>query len=99
VIGNMINACEQHVGWLADCIDYMRKRGSRILEAEPAAERAWMTHVAEMAERTLFPKANSWYLGANIAGKPRVFMPYVGEGYRFKCAQIAARGYEGFRLT
>ena len=99
VIGNMINACEQHVDWLADCIDYMRKRGSRILEAEPVAERAWMTHVAEMAARTLFPKANSWYLGANITGKPRVFMPYVGEGYRFKCAQIAARGYEGFRLT
>ncbi|KRR16096.1 cyclohexanone monooxygenase [Bradyrhizobium lablabi] len=99
VIGNMINACEQHVDWLADCIDYMRRRGLQILEPEPAAERAWMDHVADMAARTLFPKANSWYLGANIAGKPRVFMPYVGEGYRFRCAQIAARGYEGFRLT
>jgi cyclohexanone monooxygenase len=75
VIGNMINACEQHVDWLADCIDHMRKRGSRILEAEPAAERAWMTHVAEMAERTLFPKADSWYLGANIAGKPASSCP------------------------
>ena len=99
VIGNMISACEQHVDWLADCIGHMRARDLQIIEPEPAAERAWMAHVAEMAERTLFPKANSWYLGANIAGKPRVFMPYVGEGYRYKCDQIASRGYEGFRLA
>ncbi|MBR1280976.1 NAD(P)/FAD-dependent oxidoreductase [Bradyrhizobium sp. AUGA SZCCT0177] len=99
VIGNMINASEQHVDWLTDCIDHMRAQDFRIIEPDPAAERAWMTHVAEMAERTLFPKADSWYLGANIAGKPRVFMPYVGEGYRHRCAQIAARGYEGFHLT
>jgi cyclohexanone monooxygenase len=99
VIGNMINACEQHVDWLTDCIDHMRAQDFRIIEPDPAAERAWMAHVAEMAERTLFPKADSWYLGANITGKPRVFMPYVGEGYRHRCAQIAARGYEGFQLS
>ena len=57
-----------------------------------------MAHVADAASRTLYPKANSWYQGANIAGKPRVFMPYVGQDYRHRIAQIAQRNYEGFVL-
>jgi cyclohexanone monooxygenase len=99
VIGNVIAACEHHVDWLTGCIDYIRERDLSFVEPEPAAEHAWMIHVGEVAARTLFPRANSWYLGANIEGKPRVFMPYVGEGYRFKCAEIAQRGYQGFRLS
>jgi len=65
------------------------------------AENAWVAHVSEVANYTLFPRANSWYMGANIPGKPRVFMPYIGGAgvYRQKCAEIAANGYEGFALS
>ena len=71
------------------------------LLAEAAeAEDAWVEHVNTVADRTLFPRANSWYVGANIPGKPRVFMPYVGGvgPYRKRCDEIAANGYEGFTL-
>ena len=57
-----------------------------------------MAHVNEVADRTLFPRANSWYIGANVPGKPRVFMPYIGPGYRQRCEKVAANGYEGFAL-
>ncbi|MBR0900487.1 NAD(P)/FAD-dependent oxidoreductase [Bradyrhizobium tropiciagri] len=98
VIGNVIHACENHVEWITTCLAGMRAKGQTRIEPEPDAERAWMAHVADAASRTLYPKANSWYQGANIAGKPRVFMPYVGQGYRHRIAQIAQRGYEGFVL-
>jgi cyclohexanone monooxygenase len=67
----------------------------------PEAEDAWMEHVREVGERTLYPRANSWYVGANIPGKPRTFMPYIGgvPVYRRKCEEIAAGGYAGFRFT
>ncbi|MGY4320431.1 flavin-containing monooxygenase [Bradyrhizobium sp. JR3.5] len=98
VIGNVIHACENHVEWITACLDNMRAKGLTRIEPERDAERAWMAHVADAASRTLYPKANSWYQGANIAGKPRVFMPYVGQGYRHRIAQIAQRDYEGFVL-
>ena len=96
----MILACEQHIDWIADCVQYLRDHGFSCIEAEKDAEDTWVQHNNEVADRTLYPLANSWYVGANIPGKPRVFMPYVGgvTAYKKKCDEIAARGYEGFRL-
>jgi cyclohexanone monooxygenase len=101
VLGNMITSIEQHVDWIADCLAHLRSEGIATIEAAPAAEDAWVDHVNETASRTLYVKADSWYLGANIPGKPRVFMPYAGGvgTYRQKCTDIAERGYEGFILT
>ena len=100
VKSQMILACEQHVDWIADCIQYLRDHGFSRIEAEEDAEDAWVQHNNEVADRTLYPLANSWYVGANIPGKPRVFMPYVGgvAAYKKKCDEIAASGYEGFRM-
>jgi len=100
VKSQMILACEQHVDWIADCVQYLRDHGFSCIEAGEDAEDAWVQHNNEVADRTLYPLANSWYVGANIPGKPRVFMPYVGgvAAYKKKCDEIAARGYEGFRL-
>ena len=101
VLSNMIVSIEQHVDWIADCLAYLRSHGIAKIEASPAAEDAWVEHVNAAAELTLYPQANSWYLGANIPGKPRVFMPYIGGVgvYRETCDDIAARGYAGFDLT
>ncbi|MGH2633777.1 MAG: flavin-containing monooxygenase [Tepidiformaceae bacterium] len=98
VLSNMIISIEQHVEWIADCIAYLRDHETGSIEADISAEDAWVEHVNDVANLTLFPKANSWYLGANIPGKPRVFMPYVGGvgAYAEKCREIAAAGYEGF---
>ncbi len=101
VLSNMIVSIEQHVDWLSDCLAHLRSRGLTTIEATPEAEEAWVAHVNEVADRTLYPQAASWYMGANVPGKPRVFMPYIGGvgTYREKCAEIAAKGYEGFRLS
>ncbi|WP_304621450.1 NAD(P)/FAD-dependent oxidoreductase [Roseomonas sp. 18066] len=102
VLTNMPVAIEQHVDWIADCITHLRDNGLRSIEAEPDAAEKWVTHVNEAAAATLLPQANSsWYLGANVPGKPRVFMPYAGGMARYAgiCADVAARGYDGFRLT
>jgi cyclohexanone monooxygenase len=101
VKSQMILACEQHVDWIADCVQHLRDHGFSCIEAGEDAEDAWVQHNNEVADRTLYPLANSWYVGANIPGKPRVFMPYVGGvgAYKKKCDEIAARGYEGFRLS
>jgi cyclohexanone monooxygenase len=101
VLSNMMVSIEQHVDWIADCVAHMRKRGVRTIEATQEAEDAWVEHANEVAHRTLYPLAASWYMGANVPGKPRVFMPYIGGVgvYREKCDEIAARGYEGFRLS
>ena len=96
VIGNVITNCEYHVDWIAECLTHMRRRGLGTIEPERKAQDDWVEHVAEVADRTLFPKANSWYLGVNIPGKPRVFMPYIGEGYRTTCKEIVADNYRGF---
>ena len=98
VLSNMINSIEQHVEWIRDCIATMRERGQTRIEADTEAQERWVAHVRRVADKTLFPRAASWYMGANIPGKPRVFMPYIGAGYRKKCAEVAEAGYEGFRL-
>jgi cyclohexanone monooxygenase len=100
VLSNMVVSIEQHVDWIADCLEALRERGADRIEATAEAEDGWVRHVGELAEGTLYPAATSWYVGANIPGKPRVFMPYVGGvgRYRRECDEVAARGYEGFRL-
>ncbi len=97
VLCNMAVAIEQHVDWIADCIGWMSDRQAGSIEATPAAQDAWVAHVNEVADTTIFPLANSWYLGANVPGKPRVFMPYIGgfPVYRDKCNEVAAAGYDG----
>ena len=98
VFSNMIVSIEQHVDWISACMAYMRAHGLDTVEADVAAEDAWVEHVNQLASMTLYPQANSWYLGANIPGKPRVFMPYAGGvgTYREKCDQVVAAGYAGF---
>ena len=97
----MILAIEQHTDWIADCLAHMREQGFTRIEAARPAQDAWVQHVNEVADSTLYPLANSWYVGANIPGKPRVFMPYVGgfAGYKQKCDAVAGKGYEGFTMT
>ncbi|HLZ83141.1 MAG TPA: NAD(P)/FAD-dependent oxidoreductase [Caulobacteraceae bacterium] len=101
VLSNMIVSIEQHVEWISDCLSHLRDRRLGVIEAEAPAQAAWVAHVNENAAATLYPQANSWYMGANIPGKPRVFMPYVGGvgPYRETCDAVAANGYEGFVLT
>ncbi len=101
VLSNMIVSIEQHVDWIADCIAYMRDRGLDSIEASKDAEDKWVAHVNEVANGTLYPQANSWYMGANIPGKPQIFMPYIGGvgAYRQICNDVAAKGYEGFAMT
>ena len=101
VLSNMIVSIEQHVDWITDCIGYMRDRGFASMEAQQDAEDKWVDHVNEVAHTTLYPQANSWYMGANIPGKPRIFMPYIGGVgvYRQICNDVAAKGYEGFAMT
>lgn len=97
----MVVSIEQHVDWIADCLAYLREGQIASIEATLDAESEWVTQVNEVANYTLFPLANSWYVGANIPGKPRVFMPYIGgfPVYRQRCNEVAARGYEGFALS
>jgi cyclohexanone monooxygenase len=101
VLSNMIVSIEQHVDWIADCIAYMRRCDLATMEANGKAEENWVAHVNEVAHGTLYPQANSWYMGANIPGKPRIFMPYIGGvgTYRQICNDVAAKGYEGFVMT
>jgi len=100
VLSNMIVSIEQHVDWITDCIGYMRARGVVSMEASRQAEENWVAHVNEVAHTTLYPQANSWYMGANIPGKPQIFMPYIGGvgAYRQICNDVAAKGYEGFTM-
>jgi len=101
VLSNMIVSIEQHVEWIADCIGWMRERGFEAMEAKNDAEEKWVAHVNEVAHTTLYPQANSWYMGANIPGKPQIFMPYIGGvgPYRQICNEVVAKGYEGFAMT
>jgi cation diffusion facilitator CzcD-associated flavoprotein CzcO len=101
VLCNMAVAIEQHVDWIANCIAHMGERQMRVIEATAEAQDAWVDHVNEVAAGTLFPQANSWYMGANVPGKPRVFMPYIGgfPVYKQTCDDVAAKGYEGFDLA
>ena len=102
VLTNMPVAIEQHVEWISDCIAHMRAEGLHRVEPQPQASAQWMQEVNQAAAATLLPKAkHSWYLGANIPGKPRVFMPYAGgmAHYRKRCETITANGYEGFLMA
>lgn len=102
VLTNMPTAIEQHADWIANCIRYMRERGLDRIEATAEASDRWVEHVNEAAHATLLPMASSsWYLGANVPGKPRVFMPYAGgmATYAALCEQVAVDGYTGFQLS
>jgi len=100
VLTNMLVSIEQHVNWIAECLAYLHARGLATIEARRDAQDAWVAHVNAAAERTVYPRANSWYLGANVPGKPRVFMPLIGfPPYAEKCSAVAAAGYTGFSLA
>jgi cyclohexanone monooxygenase len=101
VFTNMLPSIEQHVDWIADCLGYLRERDLKQIEASQAAEDAWVAHAAEVATDNLRSQDDTWYIGANIPGKPRVFMPYIGGFplYVEKCDAVAANGYEGFELS
>ena len=101
VVTNVPVAIEQHVEWIADLLCWLREHGHDTIEATPDAAGEWTAHVQEVAAETLYPTADSWYMGANIPGKPRVFLPYIGGlgAYRRRCDQIAADGYPGFSLS
>ena len=101
VLTNMLPTIEQHVEWIADCLAHLRTLDLACIEAEAEAEDAWVAHGTEVAGATLRGTCSSWYLGSNIDGKPRVFMPYIGgfPAYVQKCEAVVAKGYEGFRLS
>lgn len=103
VLCNMLVAIEQHVNWISEAIDYVERSGLNTMEPTESAELEWVAHVNSVAEGTMYtaPSCNSWYLGANIPDKPRIFMPYVGgyPQYRERCETIAASAYEGFQFT
>jgi acetyl esterase/lipase len=101
VLSNMAVSIEQHVDWVTDCLVDLRAQGRTTIEPTPLAEEGWDQHVADCAAITLHPTANSWYMGANVPGKPRVFYPYIGgvDSYRAACDEVRAKDYLGFRLT
>ena len=101
VLTNMLPSIEQHVDWIADCLDALRAKGVAVIEPSRQAEEAWVGHVGEVADITLRSTCSSWYVGANIPGKPRVFMPYIGglPAYIERCEAVVAKGYEGFALA
>ena len=101
VLTNMLPSVEQHAEFIADCIAHIAENGLKRIEAETEAEEAWVAHGDQVAGLTLRSTCSSWYIGANIPGKPRVFMPYIGgfPAYLDKCADVVANGYEGFRLS
>ncbi|MDH3681239.1 MAG: alpha/beta hydrolase fold domain-containing protein [Acidimicrobiia bacterium] len=101
VLSNMVVSIEQHVDWVCDCIDYLRSNGLHVIEATEESEAGWVQHVNDAGDLTLYPKANSWYMGSNVPGKPRVFLPFVGgvDAYRQACNEVAEQDYLGFRLS
>lgn len=102
VLSNMPTSIEQHVGWITDCLAHLGEHGVTRIEATSEAQDGWMDHVAEAAANTLLSRSpTSWYLGANIPGKPRIFMPYAGglASHAGRCAEVAADGYTGFELA
>jgi acetyl esterase/lipase len=94
----MVVSIEQHVDWLSACLDHMRAQHLDVVEPTPTAEAGWVQHVNDAADITLYPRADSWYMGANVPGKPRVFLPYVGgvDRYRRHCDEVVRRDYLGF---
>lgn len=99
VLTNMLGSIEHHVDWIADCIQYIANNNARSIQATAPAQESWVSLVNEIADATVYPNCNSWYLGANIPGKPRVFMPYLGfDTYYEQCQHIVENDYEGFAL-
>ena len=100
VLSNMIVSIEQHVDMISDIVAHAEATGAKAVEATSEAEDAWVAHVNEVAGATLYPKAASWYMGANIPGKPRVFMPYIGvDRYRAQCNEVLENGFRGFAIA
>ena len=101
VLANMVLHAEAHVNWVADAISYVDANGYAAIEATTDSVNEWGAELVRRADTTLFPKANSWYMGANVPGKPRVFMLFIGgfAVYNDICADVAAAGYKGFELT
>jgi cyclohexanone monooxygenase len=102
VLANMVLGIEHHIGWIADCISYMNTHGYRTVEPSADAQEAWVEHVASLVQGSIrtAPSCNSWYVGANVPGKKRVYMAYVGgfPNYRKECAEIVDAAYRGFRF-
>ena len=102
VLSNMLVSIEQHVDWITECLSYLGANGKNVIEPTLEAEDSWVEHVNTVADGTMYtaPSCNSWYLGANVPGKTRQFMPYVGGVgvYRQKCDEVVAKGYDGFVL-
>ncbi len=98
---NVARNIEQHVDWIVDCIGYMRRHDYASIEPETIAEERWGARVREAADATIIPETDSWWVGANIPGKPRVILRYIGGAlaYQNACADVAAKGYEGFTFT
>lgn len=100
VLTNMVTSIEQQVEWISACVEHLRARGYHTIEPTSDAENQWTDHVGQIAAATLFSAAASWYSGANVPGKPRVFMPYAGglDTYTQTCDEVAEQGYRGFVL-
>ena len=100
VLSNMVPSIEQHVDWIADCLVHLAEQGDDVIEADASAEREWTDQVHALGAMTIFPKANSWYMGRNIEGKPVGLLPFAGGTvlYRQICDGIAQGGYRGFTL-
>jgi len=98
VLANCIMTAEVDIDWIGDCIAWLDSKGYQTIEAEQEAQDKWVAHVSDLASHTLYPKANSWYMGDNIPGKPRVFLPYIGGLGNFVATTRAkaAADYEGF---
>ncbi len=101
VLSNMVVSIEQHAEWISECLGYMEASGLESIEPTTLAEAGWNQHVQDCAAITLYPRANSWYMGANVPGKPKMFLPYIGgvDAYRKVCDEVAAAGYLGFALS
>ena len=101
VKSQMILSIEWHINWIANCLSHMRNNNHTRVAAEVEAQQQWVDHVREVAGSTLYPLANSWYMGANIPGKARVFMPYVAgvEAYTKECNRVTQNGYQGFEFS
>jgi cyclohexanone monooxygenase len=103
VLTNMVASIEQHTQWIVDCLTHMRGRGLRTIDADPQAQEDWVEHVASLAQGgvRVHESCTSWYLGANVPGKVRVYMPYAGglNVYRDRCEEIVREGYRGFALA
>jgi cyclohexanone monooxygenase len=101
VLSNMMVSIEQHVDWISDCIEHLESNDIEVIEATHESEVDWTEHVNEVAHGMLFPQGNSWWKGANVPGKPVVFMPYTGGVGRYReiCDQVSADGYRGFQLS